>query len=1440
MTLRKLIAYFIIIAVCVGVALFAVEKFAELEGTVARTVRARLAVEFGDQLQVEKIRLRWGNVHLHHVSYQRPDSLYTLFVDDISIGYSLRSLIESGFQIEKISDEIIVNRPKLTVDIVENGKPYDEAEASQQPLPLPPSRPSSLSFEDEYQIDIAWARLIKKLVVSGGEVAIRERHRNRTTKVFRDLSGGIRTAPHARSIVKLAGKLFASKRHNVLLSGAIDLQRNAVDTLAIALREYQIGSSLPFFNPPYVEIDSGVVKGHFALTRDPKTGRLVFHGSGTLDRGGMRIKNSGLKVEAASITVHVRKKDIAVQEGAFLLNGSPLRVTGTMQNFFDPRLNLVFYSEQFDVTAFIKKLNAASGLPLAGTGKIKISVQDSLQNPSFRGAFYAESLRLAARQFQNVGVRMRFHNARLELEQVQAASGGARLEGSGAIDFQTERKLTDLAIVASGDFAESLPLLQEANIERANGTIAARVQGPLASPATTGYFDLQFSRANRPGLKMLGHFNIHNWNLHFQAGGPDTTTTISGDIADLIDRPRYSIRVKNLAKIASSLDMPVAQALASRYRLAGQFTGETELAQLTLSAVSRSRALPDWSARFQLDKDADNLRRISGVMALNPDAKDPITTQFAAVVDDSSLVFTSLGNEHWLTGNLSISLRRNKQIAGIIKLSGFELDRFKPGAQASHGEYGGRLFAEVQVAGTVSDPRLEVRSWLLDGVYRGIGIFSGELAASIDSRGFALHKFDVQHQGSPFLRATGRVDFSPRNVDLEVIGNSLDADMIIYAITGYRGVLTGTADLHARLLGAKWPLALDGDLRIHDGNVMWFKFDQLNFDFGTPDQPENASQIGDFGIRAGSIAYVKEGQFVLNGEGLFPFSKKDSVHIKLEGAGNFLALLPDFAEVFRGTRSTGKLDLTLRGPYKGLRLYDSHATILDGELELSRVTKKISDLKGEAYADGDFIHIKSLTGRIGDAIISVTNRPGVPEGAGPLKTPLRIGRTWMSLGTLHVTSSANGLPANIPAFMEEGEIGRFWIRGRDGEPAFFIAGPWQHPVFRGEIVMHNANVTFPFDEGDEEIDPIIKNILLNANWDVLAIAGKDNRYVKKIPSGLDRVYVNIGIDGDVSRLSFSGIVRDTSRAAAAPPGSPVVSAVNGAASTETNADRPDAAAATGDVEFRVSTRARRADAGPDTSTFRIEGVIESTQGTIEYLDLNFRVDRFGAVWDRSELQPIVYGRAWTTVTDSLNFPHDVFLKIYARDPESGEEQERGRWEHSYFRLESDHLVFNNSQADILAALGYSLENVKEKATDMIGISTDNLLFRPLLRPVERTLERSLGLDMVRVNSRFTRNFLEMNLSPDYETTKALLRSTRLTVGKYLSERMFLLYTGQVESSYEYSDLALGLRHTLGLEYRFNPGLLLQMEYDYNSVLQTQKDDKKIWLRHSFPLKSLTK
>jgi hypothetical protein len=275
-------------------------------------------------------------------------------------------------------------------------------------------------------------------------------------------------------------------------------------------------------------------------------------------------------------------------------------------------------------------------------------------------------------------------------------------------------------------------------------------------------------------------------------------------------------------------------------------------------------------------------------------------------------------------------------------------------------------------------------------------------------------------------------------------------------------------------------------------------------------------------------------------------------------------------------------------------------------------------------------------------------------------------------------------------------------------------------------------------------------------------------------------------------------------------------------------------------------------------SFRVEGSIQSSRGRVEYLDVNFKVEKFGAEFSKFELYPTVYGRAYNTVRDSTGqFSRDIYLVLYAIDPETKQEISRGRWEDFRFKLVSSDPVIGETQEQVLGYLGYSVQNIPGKASEVGLTMTENFLIRPIVRPLEKKIEREFGLDYVRFRSHLTSNLFYLstqrpgfinqpllaasNLNNNVNPALLLLQSSEITVGKYLARDLYLTYTGQLLSGYEetnFEETKMGFYHRFGIEYRLLKNLLLEIEYN-NFNLRTyyfersDLNDFRIKLRQSF-------
>ncbi|MFQ5676569.1 MAG: translocation/assembly module TamB domain-containing protein, partial [bacterium] len=578
----------------------------------------------------------------------------------------------------------------------------------------------------------------------------------------------------------------------------------------------------------------------------------------------------------------------------------------------------------------------------------------------------------------------------------------------------------------------------------------------------------------------------------------------------------------------------------------------------------------------------------------------------------------------------------------------------------------------------------------------------------------------------------------------------------------------------------KFPeVPLYGSLTVHDAQILKLKFDSIKLAFGN-ETHDTGSYFSKGALYFGNATVEKQNEFVLQGNALLPLNDHNPLDVQLSGDGNFLALLPDLAEIFKSSKSAGHLDLSLAGRYNAPDFTGSKLRVANGSLQLKTVAKNIKKIEAdlEVLDDDYFLDIKKLNATIQGKPFSISNTLAFPE-SNIVFEPLRLGGDNLNLGALRLQTGEDGIPLHIPGLMAKGDVGLYSFVGKPdtSEVGFFIAGPWLRPQVHGTVKVRNANVMFPFDENAGEGHPLVRNIISNIDWDVTAVSQQDTRYVKRYAAG---IYVNAEVDNKNSKLDFSGVLKD--------------------------------------------------------STFMIDGKVESTRGEFEYFDLKFRVEKFGAEFNHGSLYPDVYGKAWTVVRDTSNVPSDVYLTLVTVD-DLNREVDKGRWDRINIKLSSEHPTFEETQGDLMASLGYSSTTIDEKARKAVGYSTDSFIFRPLMRPLERQLERSLRLDVVRFSYAFTQNFLDSNFSNDQlRSSLQYLRSSRLILGKYLTEDIYLLYTGELESGidYQFQDKGVGLQHIVGLEYRLNRNWLLQMEYDYNTLLEAHKDDKKFWLRHSFP------
>lgn len=961
----------------------------------------------------------------------------------------------------------------------------------------------------------------------------------------------------------------------------------------------------------------------------------------------------------------------------------------------------------------------------------------------------------------------------------------------------------------------------------------AQISGSVWQPIVHGRMNLDVKRPQQTATRWLGNFSLVDDTLHLKASLPNQASKVNATIWRLGKRPLFKIEGLEVELLPVIFGEKISRTLLADLDMNFSLIGHTD--SLNINIDARKKAAP--TKLFHLVGYMLPLlqgdRVTSGYVKFFPDQPNAFAANYTLHVQDSLFKISDFRSEPWLNAALEVKTGRSREIKGGMRLAGADLARLLTGATNDSAIYRGKLFGELNIAGTLHDPQAAGNFWLFDGFFHGLGNFalSGKMRA--DRSGWKVDSLAVTKDKQPYLTAGLGYRRSDRRMHMNVHGADLRGGELLHALFNFpEDKFDGTTTLDLRAEGpAKdfWNekgLPLSGTLAVTEAQVWGVHFDEVTADLAAGSRSAKQAMLSSRGLYLPRVRAIKQDAFSLTGDVFLPINRTSAVAASISGAGNFLAVLPEMSSWFKTTSSYGQLSLNLSGPYERLTIFNSHLKINDGAVTMTRLARDVTHIEAEISVDGrgTFVEIPRFTARFDDATVTLRNVESLPSllladagnNAGSTFTntidaawqPLRLGNSPLHLGTLLLKSDDMGLPLSIPGLMKKHETGRFRLTGlidstarRGDADEFIIAGPWSHPVVQGRAVLENVEFQFPFDE---ESDPGLRHLLRNINWNVVAESRKDNHYVLTQTTAFNDVYVNLGIDDAASRLRFSGIVSDT-----------------------TFSDE----------------------------AFFIEGKVVSTRGEVEYLDMNFEVEEFGAEFDKSQLFPQVYGRAKTVVRDSTNTPYNVYLTLVAVDPTSGREELRGRFQHAIFKLTSDQPNFwGTGQEQVLASLGYSVDNIGKSATEAVGIGTDNLLMRPFLRPVERAVQRTFGLDIVRFSSRFTRNFLTTNFNNNAadnaaaapEAHRSLFRSSRVTVGKYLLNNLYLSYIGQLESGLERdstnhvagqplpdSEYKLQLRHRLGLEYRLNSDMLLQVEYDFAD--ESVRADRKIWLRHSFPV-----
>jgi len=1213
---------------------------------------------------------------------------------------------------------------------------------------------------------------LRRVTVAGAMIYIEGSAGDRIT-LAHDLNGWLQKTTTDSAAIRLSGKVFNSNRRNIKFTGMIDIAGGQVERLTAELEDSKLAFDLPLLLPDFIEAVDGKIKGNFAYHRD-----RGFAGGLTITGGVLATKRSNLLFEDVLIEGDFIDDNLDVEVKVASFNGIPFQISGKVENIFNPEADLKLAFPTFDLQGFLQRTMPTKRIPLHGNMTSAFDIRGSLGKPVIKGTLISQDLQFSGISFDGFMAELEYSSGTLKVMGEGKHANGMSIQLSGNGSLKDSILINAANIRLSGD---AMPLVggKLKMIKNLPAILELRVSGGVNNFKSTGLGQVIVDFANGSRLPLSSDIIYENeiLNLKISSHGKEL---IAGKINGLLSaEPEWNF---DLLDVEDLLIAFIGRDRATKWEnidVSGNFAGSPS----SWILKGDGKIYSAYGERIVGDLVLEGNSRKNG--SFNYDLSGDYYSENGNVLDfmlkaelaDSLLAVRSarIGKIMEFQGKYPLN---NKQIRfGELKFTDFRLEdlhEFFPSLSFAKGRVTGGAVWSQKKDKRITDVAVNLQqAYFHNSRQYKADVMYQKINGKIVEAGLNVFQDDKQV-------LAGRLDSNINDVlKGNISGHDMDFGDIVQAISGDT-LLKGTGALSIDIIRKESKTISAIDISIPVGKFGPIPYSDFVVRAADTTSPGQTWPQGSLSILKSKLQVTDSLKILAWGDLNHGGRKKSDISILAEG--DILGMLPLLTPVVKEASGNGELFLRLAGSSTGLVPGSGRLSIAGGKAKLAEIIDKVEDVNVDIVLSvfSRMLDIKNISGKVEKGTFTISNRFIDTETS--KFAPLVFPRLSIGLGVLDMTTTGKGLHMHIPGLMEQDDKGWIMFSGLEKDTPFLICGPVANPRLRGTLLLEEARVTYPFLVEESNVDSTAELGFIDfVDFDLNVLPRKDVYFIRQINNPLGNLFIDLKLSDDTGNLRVAGI------------------------------------GAEGGVE--------------------VWGTLVSTAGTIEVIDHLFRPERIVFDHPKGALDPLLYGRAFTTVIDSMGRPSTVWLEITSINDDTGIEQAGGPWSKVTFKLSTDNPNLARTEADLMSALGYSESQLKDRAYSALGLQVENMIVRPLLRPLEKGLRRSLGLDVVRFSSMFSRNLVQMqNYSTGSWTPIHLLRSSRLTLGKYLANGLYMTYTGRIHSNnpYLFHTAGIGFRHALILEYSISPDLFLEMEYTYDTqLLARRREDKRIWLRHVF-------
>ena len=572
-------------------------------------------------------------------------------------------------------------------------------------------------------------------------------------------------------------------------------------------------------------------------------------------------------------------------------------------------------------------------------------------------------------------------------------------------------------------------------------------------------------------------------------------------------------------------------------------------------------------------------------------------------------------------------------------------------------------------------------------------------------------------------------------------------------------------NIDSRITGSIRSTAGGFPLAVHF-TTLSFKIDRYTLDSLT-----FSGNIDFSGIWAKQLRAIDGNRVTISADGFIPWAMlgeepgdKDTLRASIEMDGDLLASLEKNVDSPIGGHGRGKARIAFYGVPGHWTFTTGSVTIPSGKLKVTPFV--LDDIKNFTFSMNidSSAHVNTnIYGVIRRRPIRIFSNHNIPHGYESFK----IGP--LDFGVIQVETPKQGIHIHLPGFMPLGEVGDIEFAAKKPFRNFTLSGPIEKLRITGTWIMRDLEFTFPFLATKEllwEVDPFPfvtweldlrpGNRKMMYFWD---LAGKRRRIMRFVEAYIDPTSL-------------------------------------------------------------VKVRGRDLD-----KNFRLYGIIRSYKGAAYYgkvFDRNFDVGvefvpqqiKNGRGYDN---MPILWGSS-EAFADTSRFDR-IKLTCLVQNPLNNGVSERGRLVEGKklnvtFHLSSDFEELpGESERDFYRQAGLNFTTLSG-AGELVSNFGEQYFHRYLLQKWERRVAKSVGLDVLNIESSIASNYFNKLYSRQFDGLVnqydyLALANVGVTVGRYFF-RDFLFFKARGELIP--IDTVLTPEYSIGLE--FQPSRYLSMDFNY--------------------------